>query len=336
MPLGEKAKKFYNDNFANKTESKEEKAFDIKNTRKAVEESFSKWLANVSIPKTINVSNERLEFKNQNHIVKATIYTPAEAKGPLPVVIFNPGGGLALDMAHHHAHICAMLAQSAAAAVVCIQPELSPEKRLPEIVEACYAGTKHFYSQAKKYNFDPAQMSLSGYSMGGTVAALIALRARTEANLKFQSLLFISGVFDLGNPPVKQGEDFMFDPATHKKFVELCLPDGKTISAIKDDPLCSPLAANLHGLPKTFLVAGECDVFKADTEKMAKKLKESGVAVTTTIIPGQIHNTLLLYPVMGDNQNPAEVAGAYVKSLAHDLFNKVDNEHKNKITCRLL
>ncbi|HLX55125.1 MAG TPA: hypothetical protein VKR58_14360 [Aquella sp.] len=41
----------------------------------------------------------------------------------------------------------------------------------------------------------------------------------------------------------------------------------------------------------------------------------SCVEATTTIISGQIHNTLLLYPIMVDSQNPVEVAGAYVRNL---------------------
>ncbi len=70
MPLSEKAQKFYKDNFANKPVGKEK--FDVKNLRKAVEKSFNNWLSDVSIPKTINVSNECLEFGK--HTIKATIY----------------------------------------------------------------------------------------------------------------------------------------------------------------------------------------------------------------------------------------------------------------------
>ncbi len=46
---------------------------------------------------------------------------------------------------------------------------------------------------------------------------------------------------------------------------------------------------------------------------MHAKLRRDKVATELIILPGQIHNSLLLYPLMNDGDNPAEVTARYVK-----------------------
>lgn len=117
------------------------------------------------------------------------------------------------------------------------------------------------------------------------------------------------GVFDLVHPPQVPNEDFMFDSDMHTQFVTMCLPQDMTLASLEHSQDLSPLNANFHRAPPTYLITGECDAFKRDSETMYAKLLNEAVETQLIIHPGQIHNTLLLYPLMNDGENPAVTVG---------------------------
>lgn len=318
MPLGPNAEKFRQALVAKTAavSSAEVTDFNIAQLRKDVNDYFSKLLSGIP-KKNDGVTIEKMALNIDDHHINIIIYRPANLSNrTLPVVIFHPGGGLALDMAELHGHACATMCLEAEAAVVCVQPALAPEKKLPEILDAAYKATKYFYVNAEQYHFDKEKFIISGYSMGGTLAVLIAIRSCKDNELKIKYQVIISGVFNLAQPPLTAGEDFMFSPSTHLKFVEMCLPEGGKIHDL-DRLQFSPLTINkdISQLPSVYLITSDCDVFQADSEAIYHMLKRKGVDVEISIIPGQIHNTLLLFPIMGDGKNPAVLAGEQIKKI---------------------
>lgn len=317
MGLGPKAESFRQQlasQAADDSGTQKDKPFDITEFRAGVDEFFKAQLSGVSLPKDVTRQDQIIIIDGLE--VKLHIYKPKGANGSLPVTVFHPGGGLALDMANEQEHMCAAMCLASKGVVICVQPPLSPEHKFPEIFSAAYGATVHIYQNAASYNADPDKFYIAGYSMGGTVAALITNQSRSDGGIDIKGQVIISGVLDIGSLPTDQGEDFMFDVETHKQFVQMCLPSHLGIYDIAGNPQYSPVAADLRGLPKTVLLAGECDVFRKDTEKMARLLEEAGVDTKLKIIPGQIHNTPLLFPVMGDNTNPSSLAGKEVKAMA--------------------
>lgn len=121
MPLGQKAQKFYNENYKNSSNS--ENTFNIIEFRRSVGQYFNEKLGKIVVSTDIERSKKILNFSG--HKVEATLYVPKNARTPMPVIIFHPGGGLALDMADLHSYACIGICQAAEAAVICIQPELS-------------------------------------------------------------------------------------------------------------------------------------------------------------------------------------------------------------------
>jgi len=291
------------------------KKFNILSLRNDVENAYNNWLSKVKLDKNIKIKKEELKCNGRK--VMVTIYSPADnLKQLLPGVIFHPGGGLALDMAHHHAHICSTIAKTSGTIVVCVQPCLSPENKFPEIFADAYSATKYFSQNAIKYGINKNRFINTGYSMGGTLATLITLKACDDQGLLISGQVIISGVLNIGNPPKQSGEDFMFSPEVHEEFIKLCLPEGLSISGMSTDSFyCPMLHKNLSKLPSTRLISGDCDAFLDDSKIFEKKLKKQEVNCELSINKGQIHNTLLLYPRMGDSENPAIIAGNKIKEL---------------------
>ncbi len=55
------------------------------------------------------------------------------------------------------------------------------------------------------------------------------------------------------------------------------------------NPLVSPLYANVHGFPPTFLQVGTQEILLSDSTRMADRLKAAGVEVKLEIWPGMWH-----------------------------------------------
>ncbi len=316
MPLGKNAEKFKKSlSTSQPTESKEaSNDFDIAKLRNVVERTFADWLKPYATTQAVQVDSTVVNTAN-NRKVKADIYRPtAMIDQPLPAIIFHPGGGLCLDMQTHHRLICAEMAKNANAVVICLQPQLSPELKFPEIYADAYDATKYFYQNADRYSIDATHFFISGYSMGGTLAALITLNSTDDkAELNVTGQIIISGVFRLGQPPLEAKEDFMFDPATHIQFVQLCLPESETVDSIKRNPSYNPLIhPALPHLPPTHLITGSGDAFKADSEAFATAIQIKGGEASVDVLDGQIHNSSLLFPLMGDGESPAKKVGEYV------------------------
>jgi acetyl esterase len=281
--------------------------FDIRKLRQSIDDFFKSQLSAVSPLDGITAKKEKLILKSGT--VNSTIYKPDSAVAPLPVIVFHPGGGFALDMADLHAHICMQICQTANAAVVCIQPPLSPEHKLPAILDAAYEATKHYYQQASHYGFLSTSLTIAGYSLGGTLATLITAKSLQDKELNISKQIIVSGVFDLAHSPQTPNDDFMFNLHIHRQFVTMCLPEGMALVSLKKNHDLSPLNADFHQAPPTYLITGEHDAFKQDSEKLYAKLLNDDVKVKLITQPGQIHNTLLLYPLMSDGENPAITVG---------------------------
>jgi len=308
MPLGPKTQAYY-ENYISKNlgQSESDTEFDIHKLRQSTDDFFKSQLSTVSPLDSVTVTKEKLSLKSGT--MNNTIYKPDSTIAPLPVIVFHPGGGLALDMSDVHAHICMQICQTASAAVVCIQPPLSPEHKLPAILDAAYEATKHYYQHTHRYGFLPTSLTIAGYSMGGTLAALITAKSLQDSTFNINKQIIVSGVFDLAHPPQTPNDDFMFNPHIHKQFVTMCLPQHMTLASLEHSQELSPLNADFRHAPPTYLITGECDAFKEDSEKMYTKLLHEGVKAELIIHPGQIHNTMLLYPLMNDGENPAVTVG---------------------------
>jgi acetyl esterase len=58
------------------------------------------------------------------------------------------------------------------------------------------------------------------------------------------------------------------------------------------NPLVCPVHADLRGLPPVFMVIPECDILTEQNWRLAEKLKNAGVQVTTAFYEGASHSFL--------------------------------------------
>lgn len=231
--------------------------------------------------------------------LKLTIVRPAGVKGELPAFMFFHGGGWVLGDYPTHARLIRDLVVNSGAVGVYVDYTPSPEAKYPTAINQAYAATKWVGEHGKEISVDSSRLAVAGNSVGGNMAAVVALKAKEAGTpkLRFELLLW----------PVT---DASFETASYKQFAQghfLTEPmmqwfwdNYTTDPKQRAEIYASPLRASseqLKGLPPTLIQTAELDVLRDEGEAYARKLDAAGVTVTAVRYNGMIHDYGLLNPL---------------------------------------
>lgn len=244
--------------------------------------------------KPADVKVTRIKLKDD--LIDLHVVRPVGKKGLLPAFMFFHGGGWILgDFPTHERFVRDLVMESGAAAVF-VNYTPSPEVGYPVAVNQAYDATVWVAKNGHKLGVDGQRLAVAGNSVGGNMAAVVALmaKAKGEPDLRAQVLFW----------PVTNAE---FNNASYEEFA-----NGHFLSrsmmhwfwdAYTTDPnerkqiYASPLQASLEqlrGLPPTLIQTAEKDVLRDEGEDYARKLDAAGVSVVATRYNGMIHDFGLL------------------------------------------
>ncbi len=246
------------------------------------------------------------------------VVRPAGATGALPAIIYMHGGGWVLGDRETHDRLIRELAIGANAALVFVDYERSPEARYPVAIEQGYAVAKHVADNAERLMIDGGRIVIAGDSVGGNMAAVIALLAKERKVPDFKAQLLFYPVTD-GSMSTRSYDQFATGPwltaAAMAWYWDQYLPDA----AQRAQSHASPVNATrdeLAGLPQTLLITDENDVLRDEGEAYGRKLAEAGVRVTTVRYNGTIHDFMMLNALAGS----AAVRGAIGQATGYLRF----------------
>ncbi|WP_434680543.1 alpha/beta hydrolase [Pseudomonas sp. R1-18] len=249
----------------------------------------------------VEISERSIDVGGQKVALK--IVRPAKVKGDLPVFMFFHGGGWVLGDFPTHQRLIRDLVVGSGAVAVYVDYTPSPEAQYPTAINQAYAATRWVAENGKQIGVDGSRLAVAGNSVGGNMAAVVALMAKEQKApaLRFQLLLW----------PVT---DASFDDGSYQQFAEghfltrnmmKWFWDNYTTDAGQRAQIhASPLRATteqLRGLPAALVQTAEFDVLRDEGEAYARKLDAAGVPVTAVRYNGMIHDYGLLNPL---NQVP--------------------------------
>jgi acetyl esterase/lipase len=245
----------------------------------------------------ITVTEKTINADGQS--IRTNIVKPANAKGKLPVFMFFHGGGWILgDFLTHERFVRDLVVESGAAAVF-VNYTPSPEAHYPVAINQAYAATKWVAEHGSEIGVDGKRLAVAGNSVGGNMAAVVALMAKDKKGpeIKLQVLFW----------PVT---DARFETGSYNQFATgrfltrnmmTWFWDNYTTDADERNQVyASPLRASadqLKGLPPALVQTAENDVLRDEGEAYARKLDEAGVLVIATRYNGMIHDWGLLNPL---------------------------------------
>ncbi|MWV18235.1 alpha/beta hydrolase fold domain-containing protein [Pseudomonas sp. L-22-4S-12] len=240
--------------------------------------------------KTIKVDGQSL---------KLTIVRPEGVKGELPVFMFFHGGGWVLGDYPTHARLIRDLVVNSGAVAVYVDYTPSPEAKYPTAINQAYAATQWVAEHGKELKVDASRLAVAGNSVGGNMAAVVALMAKDKGTpkLRFQLLLWPVTDAHFENASYNQFADGHFLTRNMMKwFWDSYTTDAKQRTEIYASPLlASP--EQLKGLPPALVQTAEMDVLRDEGEAYARKLGAAGVTVTAVRYNGMIHDYGLLNPL---------------------------------------
>ena len=247
----------------------------------------------LTLPKA-DVSQKTIQVDGQP--LNLTIVRPAGVKGELPVFMFFHGGGWVLGDFPTHERLVRDLVVGSGAAAVFVNYTPSPEAHYPVAINQAYAATQWVAEHGKEIHVDGKRLAVAGNSVGGNMAAVVALMAKDKGTpaIKFQVLLWpvTDANFETGSYN-QFAEGHFLSKNMMKWFWDNYTTDANQRNEIYASPLRAT-TAQLKGLPPALVQTAGADVLRDEGEAYARKLDEAGVPVTSVRYNGMIHDYGLL------------------------------------------
>lgn len=245
------------------------------------------------------------------------VHRPKDTSRRLPLVVSFHGGGFFAGTAAQNDWLNSNLAARCPAVVVSVEYRLAPEHQLPQPINDGYDTVVRLVDDSAHWGIDPAAVAVMGESAGGTIAALVALRARKDGPpLRAQALIY-------------PGTDWTESMTKYSSITENA--DNPTLSASRlratrtlsvpptlDPRSVSPVKfENLAGLPPTLIVTAALDPLADQGHHYAERLRKDGTDTRLTCYPRATH-TFLSTPGVVPAARPArrEIV-AFLRSHLH-------------------
>ena len=232
--------------------------------------------------------------------IAARVYTPKDASGKLPTILYIHGGGWVIANLDVYDATPRSLAKKANAIVVSVHYRQAPENKFPASHDDTLAAYKWVLANAAGWGADPARVALVGESAGGNMAMTTAMGARDQ---KLQMPLHVVAVYpvagtNLDTPSYVKNENAKpLNKAGMEWFFE---NEAASPENLKDPRLDLVKAANFTGLPPTTIVTAEIDPLMSDGEMLRDRLEAAGVKTSFKNYDGVTHEFFGMDAVVKD------------------------------------
>jgi acetyl esterase len=215
------------------------------------------------------------------------LYYPEGIDNPA-CLVYAHGGGFMQGSLDSWDHFLRELVRQGNVAVLSVDYHLSPEVKFPVAFDEMMAMTRLAADKGAEWGIDPRRLAIGGDSAGANlaIAAALALRDAGQKLLSFQLLIY--GVYstDVESPSWQRfGQGAGLSQTQMRWIFETYLENP----AQQKDWRVVPILADLKGLPPTHLIVGSLDPLQDDSNKLAARLKEAGVAHDLTVYQGINH-----------------------------------------------
>ena len=223
------------------------------------------------------------------------------------VVLYLHGGGYCVGSPAASRAITGNLAIRCAATVFAADYRLAPEHRFPAAVDDAVAAYRGLLDQG----FEPGATIVAGDSAGGGLAVATALRLRELRLPQPLALVLFSPWVDLGLSAL--GARPPGEVVISKAWLAACA-DHYLAGHPADDPLASPVGADLRDLPPTLIQVGVDELLLGDARRLNAALAAAGVAVELQEFPRRWHVFQQYAGVLADADRALDAVAAFVGS----------------------
>ena len=224
--------------------------------------------------------------------VRVLTYRPVALDEPLPAIVHIHGGGFVMGAPEMKDVENRLLASELRCAIYSVDYRLAPEDPHPAPLEDIYSVFTWLHANAGQLGLDPARIGIKGESGGGGFAAAAALYARDQQGPKFAFQHLIYPMID-DRTAVREDlhphvGEFVWTQA-YNYFGWQSLLGREPGSADVSPYAAAARAADVSGLPPTYISVGGLDLFLEENMAYADRLSRAGVPVEFHMYPRAYH-----------------------------------------------
>lgn len=226
-------------------------------------------------------------------------------------LLYLHGGGFVSGSGGFYLTLAAHISAAARCAVLLPDYRLAPEHPFPAGVDDCVAAHEWLVANGPS-GPGPAKVTfVAGDSAGGslTLATLLALRDRRLPLPAGGIPLSPTTDLTLASESLKTVADPIISARTMPIFRDLYL--GKTNPR---NPLASPVFGDYRGIPPLLIQAGEHEMLRDDSIRVAKKARADGIEVQLEIWPGMFHVFQSHEPLLPEARESIEHIAAFMRA----------------------
>lgn len=228
-------------------------------------------------------------------------------------LLYIHGGGFVSGTPGRYLPLATHISRAAKCVVLMPDYRLAPEHPFPAGLNDCVQAHEWMRTHSPTGKSPAKATFISGDSAGGnlTLTTLLALRDR-------KMMLPLGGIpissttdLTLASESIKGVHDPVLTWTTMPVFRDMYL--GKQDPT---NPLASPVFGDYHGIPPLLIQAGEHEMLRDDSVRVAKKARAEGVSVKLEIWPGMFHVFQSREPLLPE----AEEAIANIAAFMHECI----------------
>ncbi len=228
------------------------------------------------------------------------------------VILFFHGGGFTLGSTRDHIGLCAALARASGARLLSVDYRLAPEHPFPANINDSFAA----YEWLLKNGFAADKIIPAGISGGGTLVLTTLIGARDQGLPLPVAGVCMSPAVDL----LWRGKSVL----THKEKDWITAERLKMITEVymagqdPEQPIASPLFADLHGLPPLLIQVGSHELLLDDVRAFADKAGQQGVKIHLEVLEGMFHCWQIFARDIPEGRQAIERIAAFIKAPSND------------------
>jgi monoterpene epsilon-lactone hydrolase len=225
---------------------------------------------------------------------------------PDQVLLYIHGGGFVFGQTPQHLKMGAYLAEKMSTRILMVDYSLAPQHSFPIALNECV----NVYQWLLKQGYAANKIAIAGDSAGGNLTITTMLKLRENGLPLPAAAVCLSPVTDLTHK--EQPQNGFKDPVLPPKVLKF-YTDSYLGSQDPNNPLISPLLAELTGLPPILVHVGEEEVLRCDAIRFVDKAQAVGVDARLEIFPHMWHVWQIFLDLPQAKQSLDEIA-AFLKS----------------------
>jgi acetyl esterase/lipase len=234
-----------------------------------------------------------------------------------PCIYWIHGGGMVMGDRFANLDIPLDWLELHGAVVVTIDYRLAPEAAGTTLVDDCYQGLLWIAAHAADLGIDPARIVVAGASAGGGLAAATVLMARDLNGPRIAAQVLVCPMLDHRNDTVSSRQ-YSGDPGvwTREKNAfgwRAVLGDGPSEALV--ERVSPARAADLSGLPTTYIDVGSAEVFRDEDIDYAARICAAGGQAELHVWAGGFHGFDAMFPAARLSQAARQARNAWLGRL---------------------